>query len=161
MVHLSDSTPVNAELTQEVIDRVHPLAAAAVLVLDERGGENLVFADEELGELRAGLEQIYGEPQLRDAVRGLLNLGAHLHETGGPIGSKQLLDMLAEAPLLAALDALNAERHETTSEEVAKTSEAFGTFSAGKKAEKNAPKVGEQKPEGALSIDQLKFPKRL
>lgn len=161
MVHLSDSSPVNAELTQEDIDRVHPLAAAAVLVLDERAGEAIILAEEEIAELRTGLEQLYKEPELRDAVRGLLNLGAHLHETGSPVGSKQLLDMLAEAPLLAALDALNAERHEEKSEEVAKTSEAFETFAAGQKAEKNAPKVGEQKPEGALSIDQLKFPKRL
>lgn len=160
LVDLSESAGVNAELTQEDIDRIHPLVGAALIVVDERGAEDLAFDEGEMAGLREGLEEIYGTEGLRLAVRGLLNLGAHLHETNAGPASKQLLDMLAEAPLIAALDGINATRHETSSEEVAKTSQAFDAF-ADQKNEKVAPKVGEEKPDGALSIDQLKFPKRL
>lgn len=148
------------ELTEADIQNVHPLPGALVLMIEERGWEDVTLTGEELEELRAGLEELYGQEELRQAVRGLLNLGAHLQENGSPTGSQQLLDLLAEQPLLDALDALNAERHEQRSEEVAKTSEAFGQF-AGQKAEKKAPQVGEKKPDGALNLDQLKFPKRL
>ncbi len=151
---------MNAELTQEDIDRIHPLAGAALIIVDERGGEDLVFEEGEMAAMREGLEEIYGSEDLRLAVRGLLNLGAHLQETNPGPASKQLLDMLAEPPLLAALDGINATRQESKSDAVAKNSEAFGAF-AGDRTEKVAPKIGDEKPDGALSIDQLKFPKRL
>lgn len=152
---------MNPELTQEVVDRVHPLPGALVIALDERGyGPDLVLTEEDVTELREGLEMIYEQPELRDAVRGLLNLGAFLEEQGAGAASQTLYDLLAEQPLLDALDALNADRQEQAAEDVAKSSEALRKF-AGADTSKKAPKVGEKKPEGALSLDQLKFPKRL
>ena len=152
---------MNSEITEEVIDRVHPLPGALVILLDERGiGPDLTLTEDDISELREGLEMIHAQPELRDAVRGLLNLGAFLQEQGADAASQALLDLLAEQALLDALDALNAERQEQASEDVAKSSEAFGKFAGGDTAKK-APKVGEKKPDGALSLDQLKFPKRL
>lgn len=147
--------------TEPDLDNIHPLVAATILALDERGGgESLAITQEDVDELRTGLEAIYAAAELRDAVRGLLNLGAHLQETGDYAGSKILLDMLAEQPLLDALDALNAELQDEKNAAVAKSSQDFNQF-AGKDIEKKAPQVGDKKPDGALSIDQLKFPKRL
>ena len=149
------------EITDQDLEHVHPLVAATILALDERSdGEQLELTAEDVDEIRGGLEAIYGESELRDAVRGFLNLGAHLQETGDREGSSALLDMLAEKPLLDALDALNDERQAEKSEAVAKSSQAFNEF-ADKAEGKKAPQVGEKKPDGSLSLDQLKFPKRL
>lgn len=152
---------VNPEVTQEVVDRVHPLAGALVIALDERGyGPDLTLSEEDVSEVREGLVELYGQQELRDAVRGLLNLGAFLQEQGAEQASTALYDVLAEQPLLDALDALNAERQEQAAEDVAKSSDALRKF-AGADTQKKAPQVGEKKPDGALSLDQLKFPKRL
>jgi len=151
---------VTKELTEADLENVHPIPGALVLLIEERGWADVTFDEEVLGELRVALQKIYQHEELRSAVRGLLNLAAFLMERGSKPGGQQLVALVDEQPVLDALDRLNAIRHDEKSEEVARTSKAFGDFS-GQDTEKKAPKVGEKKPDDALSLDQLKFPKRL
>ena len=153
---------MTVEITHEDIANIHPVAAAVLAVLDERDDHaNMAFTPREILEINDALRDLYGQAELRDAVRCLLNLGAHLQETGSSTAGQQLLDMLAAQELLDALDAVNDQRHEASSEKVAKASVTFGIFSSGRSTKPRAPRFDEGRPVGTLSLDNLSFRRRL
>ncbi|MBK6684165.1 MAG: hypothetical protein IPG45_06810 [Deltaproteobacteria bacterium] len=148
---------MSEKITEEQLGQLHPIALAIVLRCDEHGQDpKLSLEPEEVVALRESLEAIYGTEELRHAVKNLLALGGVLGQQGCPAISTQILDLLAEEKLLTALDEINDIRERAAEQ----NSSQFSEFT-GKQAPKQAPKPGEQRPEGTLTLDGLKFPKRL
>lgn len=149
------------EITEEQLQTLHPLAADVVVVFDQAGApSSFALTDDQLGELRTGITSLFEHHELRDAVRSLLGIAHGFEQQGVPTAAHQLFELLREPALLAALDQINAARESASRDAVADSSDKFKNFQDRSTA-RDAPKVGDERPDGTLSIDKLSFPKRL
>ena len=152
---------VEPQITEEQLKTLHPLAGDVVVVFDRAGAKpDFVLNQIQLEELWQGLHGLFEAQELRDAVRSLLGI-AHSFEQQGfnPLAS-QLFEVLRQKPLLDALDEVNAAREAESRDAVANSSKKFDSFQD-KTTQRSAPQVGDDRPDGTLSIDKLSFPKRL
>ena len=149
------------EMTEATLNALHPLAVDALAVFDKSGADpKFQFTNGHMADLRQGLEALFETEPLRDAVRSLLGIAHGFQQQGIEHPARQLFDLLAEPGLLEALDRVNATLESESREAVADSSKKFKDFQD-RAAPSAAPKVGEERPEGTLSLDKLRFPKRL
>ncbi|MEL7371500.1 MAG: hypothetical protein AAFN74_21435 [Myxococcota bacterium] len=149
------------QISEEQLKTLHPLAADVVAAFDEAGSKpQFALNNAQLGELREALSGLYETESLRDAVRSLLGIAHGFEQQGVITAATQLFELLREKPLLDALDEVNAAREQSSRDAVADSSKKFDDFQD-KADGPAAPKVGDERPEGTLSIDKLSFPKRL
>lgn len=149
------------ENTADEMNTLHPLAADVVAVFEQSAANpKFVFNDAHLFKLSEGLAGLFESQALAAAVSSLLGVARGFERQGLHRPAKQLFDLLAEKPLLDALDQVDAAREAATRDAVAESSEKFKNF-RGDTTQRSAPRVGEQRPDGTLSLDKLSFPKRL
>jgi hypothetical protein len=81
----------------------------------------------------------------------------HANRTESPAMTAQVRELL-DLPFV--LDGLKKWSVSTDPEQVNRIAQKFGNF-AGLDTQKKAPKIGDEKPEGAVDLNALNFPKRL
>ena len=149
------------EITEEQLQTLHPLAAGLIAVFEEAGAKpTFAFDETHLGIVAEGLTALYENQELRDATRSLLGVAHGFEQQGMNRPAQQMFELLRQKPLLDALDRINAARDAENRDAVAASSDKFTSFQDST-TQRSAPKVGEERPDGTLSIDKLGFPKRL
>ncbi len=149
------------ELSEEELLRVHPFTMWVVDQLDIRDGSpDEVFGDEDLLELAKGLEMLLGSEDLRFAVVSLLNLAGTLKKNGGPRTAKAIFDLVERPKILEGLRALNEGRDLENENNKLDGKKAFEKLTGDEKRAEPA-KVGEDRPKDTVTLDGLKFPRRL
>ena len=143
---------------------LHPLVTTIIEVLKERESPaGFEFAGEDIDVIREEITGTFGE----DAVVHLLcsNLfrlaASFKEEFDAPIASQQIFDLLDEEAIVAELKAISERHGENEIINAREAGKAELAKFTDRDSEKKAPDVDAEKPEGAISIDDLDFPKRL
>jgi hypothetical protein len=149
------------EITPEV-EKLHGLAfyLAKELAPGEGGEEFAPFSEEVLGPVAQFFleltEEEGGTDELIHAAKDIAAF-AIAHRKTSPTMSGQVSEMLR---LPYVEEAVKKWSISADPEDVKDIAARFGDF-AGVDAQKRAPQVGEEKPEGAVDLNALNFPKRL
>lgn len=150
------------EMPEEVAD-LHGVAVFLVAHLEESEEEGEAFkplAKEVLDEVDAYLKELAekddGTEELMHAVQ---TLGGFVvgNRPDSPKMVEQVKALLDRPHVVEAVKKWSVS---ADPEQVKAIADRFGDF-AGVKADKTAPKVGDEKPEGAIDLNALNFPKRL
>lgn len=150
------------EFSEEQLANVHPFAMWVIDQLELRkGSPDDVFTDEDTLELAKGLEGLLGREELRHAVVSLLNLAATLEANGSVKTARAMYDLMQREQILDALKKLNGVRDDENEDKKAEGKKAFERLSGKKDGLAKPAKVGEERPEDSVTLDGLKFPRRL
>ncbi len=119
------------------------------------------LSDASIKEITKMIDGFFGNEELMAVVDATLVI-AHLLETQeeSPKTAKRLGDIVARQPVLDAMQEIIDQERQNKAEGTAEAAENFSKF-ADRAEEKKAPDANAEKPEDALSLDQLNFPKRL
>jgi hypothetical protein len=153
-----DSLP---ELPEEVA-QLHPVAffLAKQLKPGEAGAEFAPIAEEPLLEVAEYLYDLSEkEGGTEELVHAAQTIAAFV--TGNKPDSPEMAEQVRELlELPFVVETVKKWSVSADPEKVKLIAERFGNF-AGIGSQKKAPKVGEEKPEGAVDLNALNFPKRL
>jgi len=154
--------PPDFDLVKEM-EKLHPIVLDVCLHLTEDGD----VEEEGIAGLRKALLELKGKEEFVQAVEELLKT-CYMWDTF-PIGvdgtctyqpaAKKVLAVLNSHEMLEIAHDAGAKMAHAHGEERAKLGNKFAEFKD-QEAPK-APKVGEEKPEGSVDLNALKFPKRL
>ena len=143
----------------------HPIVDVAIDLLSagQRPDLGMVLTPEAAESLREILGSLVGSTELMLAVDALTRLAKSLDDSGSPYAAASLLGLVDEDAVINALaEIVSFARELALSEADPMTlGEGFGRFS-GKSSLRALPaREHESRPEGALSIDALSFPRRI
>jgi hypothetical protein len=143
------------------VAKLHGIAFALAKELKpgEGGEEFAPFPEEVLGPVAQYLLELTEEEEADELVHACHTLAAFAigQKPSSPTMAAQVLELLELANVQEALKKFSVS---ADPEKVKQMAEKFGNF-AGTDSQKKAPKVGEEKPEGAVDLNALNFPKRL
>src|SRR5688572_13988718 len=165
---MTDPTKLEYDAIIKEMEKFHPLVLEVCVHIQEDGD----VADEGIENLKKGLAELGGTPEYVAAVEELLR-ACHQWDTllisdgtdqdAQPFYKKTARKVLAvlNAPdMLQQYHRGGANLAHEHAEKRAKLGNKFAEFKDDQESPK-APKVGEEKPEGAIDLNALKFPKRL
>ena len=162
---MTDEKQPQAPSDEPVPEEVLGLHAVAFFLAEElkpgEGGEKFApFKEEVLMEIAGYLlgltEEEGGAEELIHAIHTIAAFVAGNRDES-PTMAEQIR-LLLDLPFV--VEGLKKWSVSADPEQVNRIAEKFGNF-AGLDTQKRAPKVGEQKPEGAVDLNALNFPKRL
>jgi hypothetical protein len=104
--------------------RMHPVARLAA----ERIGETGKLRDRDLEELRAALERLFDEEELRDAVRELIFIASALFQGELRETAQQLFALVETPPIILALERINSLHVLERAEAIAYGARRFAAF---------------------------------
>ncbi len=156
---MSEKPNDEIQVPEEVLN-LHPMVVEffAQLVPGE-DGELFSLPEPLVHDLHSAILQFEGEKELVDIIHGFTAAAITMRDhSQSPFLSEQLFAILQSPQVEEILKGLEIS---ADPEEVSRIAERFKSFAGKEDIAKTAPKEGEKKPDGALSLDQLNFPKRL
>jgi hypothetical protein len=138
---------------------LHPFVLTAFSVLvPGTDGERFAFPEEQVHDLHSGLLQFDGEEELAHIVHGLTAMAVTMKDSlNSPSVANQLIAILEDEAVRKVLLKLKIAQDPEALNAAAMAFESF----AGSSGNKQAPMANEPRPEGTLTLDAMKFPKRL
>lgn len=138
---------------------LHPIAGEAADMVKENESGGVYFLDEDLKQLEKSLEKLAHDRELKFAVRSIVALAAYIDEDLG-FEDEAMKLMYVAASATAALQRQNADDTTNTQDVAEAKAGALQDFAGGKET-KTAPKYGDKKAEGGVSLKDLFKPGRL
>lgn len=145
------------ELPPEVAN-LHPFIITLFgLLTPGKDGERFDLAEDHVHELYAGLLEYENDDELAHIVHGLTAMAiAMREELNSPSLSNQIVAILDDDKIGRMLTSLKVSQDPEALNAAAKAFESFADRDA-----KKAPMANEPRPEGTVTLDGLKFPRRL
>ncbi len=139
------------------VESVHPFVTMLFAGLERGGEERYAFPLDLANQVYSGLIEFEGEAELTMIIEQMLGLAIMMQqEFESPTVAAQIFAILEDDKVQNITRDIKALADPNLDE----LGNRFGSF-AGNEIAKTAPKVGDEKPEGALSLDELNFPKRM
>lgn len=131
------------------------------LVQGEGPGEPAVLPDASVKAIEQRVDEYVGTDRLPPVVEATL-IVSHVLETkeGSPLAARRLADVVGRPHVLEALQAAMDEIRNRAADDTAKTASHFSRF-VDEDEDKVAPDVDAKKPDDAISVNDLDFPKRM
>ena len=156
---MTEKKPSTEEMP-EGLEQLHGIVyvLAKDLQPGEEGEEFAPFPEEVLGPVAQYLIEL-GEENPDELAHAYHTVACFAvgQKPSSPTMAEQVRELLELPPVVEAMKKWSVA---ADPEKVKEIAERFGSF-AGTANQKVAPKVGEEKPEGAVDLNALNFPKRL
>jgi hypothetical protein len=165
---MTDPANLDVQAIIKEMEKFHPLVLEVCVNLQEDGD----VSDEGIQKLKKGLAELGGTPEFVEAVEELLRacwqwdtLPIQVDPTKDAYpfyqkAARKVLAVLNSSEMKQLHHQGSASMTQEHGEKRAKLGSKFSEFKDDPEGPK-APKVGEEKPEGAIDLNALKFPKRL